>query len=118
MRSLPASLERHRVRTIGADSVRRGEVCYAPIKSFWFFGMAGGATIGGLATFSWRTTSYSLTPKGTQTELRVRMQYRVSTRFNWYADPVARLLIGNVAEVNLDYYRHRSESVRNVETLQ
>ena len=67
--------------------------------------------------FDLRSTSYTLTPTGTQTELKVRMQYRVSTRFNWYADPVARFLIGNVAEINLDYFRHRSESARNAETL-
>jgi len=68
--------------------------------------------------FDLRDTSYTLRSKGTQTELKVRMQYRVSTRFNWYADPVARLLIGNVAEVNLEYYRRRSESARSGETLQ
>jgi hypothetical protein len=54
-------------------------------------------------------TSYTLTPQGDRTELKVRMQYRVSTQFNWYADPVARFLLGNLGEVNLDYYRHRSE---------
>lgn len=53
-------------------------------------------------------TSYTLTPVGTQTELRMRMQYRVSTRFNWYADPVAQFLLGNVEEVNLNFYRERS----------
>jgi len=68
--------------------------------------------------FDLRNTSYTLTQRGTQTELKVRMQYRVSTRFNWYADPVARFLIGNVAEVNLEYYRRRSESARNKEPLQ
>jgi len=55
-------------------------------------------------------TSYTLTPMGEQTELKVRMKYRVSTRFNWYADPVARIFLGNVAEVNVGYYRHRSEA--------
>jgi len=53
MHSLPASLERHRVRTVDLDSVRCGEVRYAPTKSFWFFSMAGGAIFGGLSTFSW-----------------------------------------------------------------
>lgn len=64
--------------------------------------------------FDLTDTSYTLTPKGDQTALRVRIQYRVSTRFNWYADPVARVLLGNVADVNLEYYRHRSESATRV----
>jgi len=55
-------------------------------------------------------TSYTLTPVGDQTDLRIQMRYRVSTRFNWYADPVAQLFLGNVAEVNVGYYRNRSES--------
>jgi hypothetical protein len=54
-------------------------------------------------------TSYTLTPDGEQTRLVVRMHYRVATRFNWYADPVARLLLGDLAEINLDFYRQRSE---------
>jgi hypothetical protein len=55
-------------------------------------------------------TSYTLTPVGEATELRVRLSYRVSTQFNWYADPLARLLLGNVAQVNLDYYAKQSSS--------
>jgi hypothetical protein len=54
-------------------------------------------------------TSYSLIPTGERTELKVRMRYRVSTQFNWYANPVARLLLGNMAEANLNFYRTRSE---------
>lgn len=54
-------------------------------------------------------TSYTLTPRGDLTELKVRMQYRVSTQFNWYANPMAKFLLGNLAEINLDYYRTRSE---------
>ena len=54
-------------------------------------------------------TSYTLTPKGDRTELKVRMRYRVSTQFNWYADPIARILLGNMEEANLDFYRVRSE---------
>jgi uncharacterized protein YndB with AHSA1/START domain len=60
-------------------------------------------------------TSYTLTPNGGQTVLRVDMHYRVSTRFNWYADPVARVLLGNLAGVNLNYYRDRSETARRSE---
>ena len=55
-------------------------------------------------------TSYTLTPRGDTTELRVRMRYRVSTQFNWYADAVAQGLLGNFEEVILDFYRRRSES--------
>ena len=54
-------------------------------------------------------TSYTLAPKGDRTELNVRMRYRVSTQFNWYADPVARILLGNMEEANLNFYRLRSE---------
>lgn len=66
--------------------------------------------------FDIKDTSYALTPRGDRTELKVTMQYRVSTSFNWYADPVARFLLGNLAEINLDYYRHRSELQRGGKT--
>jgi hypothetical protein len=62
--------------------------------------------------FDIKDTSYTLIPRGAQTEVRLRMTYRVSTRFNWYADPVARLLLENLAQTNLDYYRGRSEPAR------
>lgn len=54
-------------------------------------------------------TSYTLTPIGRQTELKLQMHYRVSTRFNWYAEPVARFLLSNLESVNLEFYRRRSE---------
>jgi hypothetical protein len=60
--------------------------------------------------FDVRDTSYTLTPHGQSTELKIRMQYRVSTQFNWYADPIARFLFGNFEEVILDFYRRRSEA--------
>ena len=63
--------------------------------------------------FDIQDTSYTLVPRGNQTELRVRMQYRVTTRFNWYADPVARVLLENVEDVNLAYYRRRSEATKS-----
>jgi stearoyl-CoA desaturase (delta-9 desaturase) len=53
VRDLPASLQTHRVRGEDDDSVIRGEVRYAPLKSLWFLGMSGAALIGGLLTFSW-----------------------------------------------------------------
>jgi hypothetical protein len=60
--------------------------------------------------FDLRETTYTLTPRGDATELKVAMQYRLSTRFNWYAEPVARALFGNLEETNLEFYRRRSES--------
>lgn len=60
--------------------------------------------------FDIKDTSYTLTPRGNLTELTVRMHYRVSTQFNWYADPIAQFLLGNLEEFNLEYYRRRSES--------
>ena len=54
-------------------------------------------------------TTYTLTPlDASATELRVQFRYRVSTDFNWYADAVARLLIGNFEEVILGFYRQRA----------
>lgn len=54
-------------------------------------------------------TAYTLTPTGAgTTNLSVTMRYRVSTQFNWYADGVARVLIGNFEEVILDFYRRRA----------
>jgi hypothetical protein len=54
-------------------------------------------------------TQYSMHENGSQTRLRIRMHYRVSTRFNWYAGPVADLLVGNFAEVVLRFYARRAE---------
>jgi len=38
------------------------------------------------------------------------MTYRVSTQFNWYADPVASFCLGNLQENILERYRKRSEA--------
>lgn len=54
-------------------------------------------------------TIYTLTPVGDKTQLGIQMRYRVSTQFNWYADPIAQWLIGNFADVILEFYRDRSE---------
>ena len=59
--------------------------------------------------FDVRDTSYTLTRRGDATEVRMQIGFRVSTRFNWYANPVSRLLIGNLIETNLSYYRQRSQ---------
>lgn len=53
-------------------------------------------------------TTYSLMPEGTGTRLAVRMRYRVSTNFNWYAGPVARFLVGDFAERILAFYGRRA----------
>jgi hypothetical protein len=67
--------------------------------------------VGGLY-FDMRDTAYTLTRRGDSTELDVRIGVRVSTRFNWYASPAARFLIGNLAEANLGYYKQRAEGAR------
>jgi len=54
-------------------------------------------------------TEYSLRKVGTGTELRARMTYRVSTGFNWYARPVAALLVGNFEQAALGFYAGRAE---------
>jgi hypothetical protein len=59
--------------------------------------------------FDVRDTSYELTPIAEGTLLRMTLRYRISTRFNWYAAPVARWLLGNLVDSNLAYYRQRSE---------
>lgn len=55
-------------------------------------------------------TRYTLTPRGGATELTIRMDYRVSTGFNWYAAPLARWLIGDFSETILQFYRRRAEA--------
>jgi hypothetical protein len=36
------------------------------------------------------------------------MSYRVSTSFNWYARPVAEILVTNFEEAVLSFYAHRA----------
>jgi hypothetical protein len=45
---------------------------------------------------------------GQATRLTLSLDYRVSTDFNWYADPVARLVLGNLEQVLLDLYASRA----------
>ena len=45
-----------------------------------------------------------------RTSLRVTMSYRVSTRFNWYAQPLAKLIVGNFEETALRFYARRAEA--------
>lgn len=56
------------------------------------------------------SVAYTLTPLGGRTQLKMSMHYRVSTRFNWYAEPVARIVLGNAEEVLLGMYQRRSEA--------
>jgi hypothetical protein len=57
-------------------------------------------------------TEYSLQPgRDATTTLRVAMSYRVSTRFNWYARPIAALLVGNFEETALRFYARRAEAL-------
>jgi hypothetical protein len=58
--------------------------------------------------FDLQETLYSLTPVANGTRLDIRVQYRVSTQFNWYANAVAQVLLGNFSEAILKFYRHRS----------
>ena len=55
-------------------------------------------------------TVYTLVPEAGGTRLKVSMSYRVSTQFNWYAEPLARWLIGNFEEVALRLYARRAEA--------
>jgi uncharacterized protein YndB with AHSA1/START domain len=55
-------------------------------------------------------TTYELRPEGAGTRLVVRMRYRVSTNFNWYAGSVADFLVGDFAETILDFYARRATS--------
>jgi hypothetical protein len=58
--------------------------------------------------FGLGATRYTLRPSGNGTVLRLRMQYRVSTSFNWYSAPVADLLVRNFADVILRFYGRRA----------
>jgi hypothetical protein len=55
-------------------------------------------------------TTYALRAEGRGTRLSVRMRYRVSTHFNWYAGPVADFLVGDFAERILDFYAQRARA--------
>ena len=55
-------------------------------------------------------TRYRLDADGDVTRLHIDFSYRVSTRFNWYAAPLARWLLGNLTEANLAFYQRRAEA--------
>jgi hypothetical protein len=55
-------------------------------------------------------TVYSISPAGDgMSRLSIEMKYRVSTQFNWYAKPIAKVLIENFCDVILDFYARRAE---------
>lgn len=60
--------------------------------------------------FDIKDTSYTLNPIGNATELKINISYRLSTRFNWYADPIVNFLAGDVEKKLLEFYRRRSEA--------
>lgn len=60
--------------------------------------------------FDLRDSAYSLAPRDGGTELRIDVSWRVSTRFNWYADRVAQFLLGDFSEHILRFYKARSEA--------
>lgn len=64
--------------------------------------------IGG-AYFDLIDTEYSLEPVRGGTQLTTEMRYRVSTHFNWYARPLARLLVRNFEQTALAFYARRAE---------
>jgi hypothetical protein len=55
-------------------------------------------------------TTYTLNRMNAkQTELAIKIRYRVSTDFDWYANSVAQLLLGNFGSVVLDFYQSRAQ---------
>lgn len=59
--------------------------------------------------FNLENTSYRLTPEAGGTRLDISVKYRVSTGFNWYANPWAEFLITDTADAILSFYKQRSE---------
>ncbi len=60
--------------------------------------------------FDLNETSYLLEPLQDKTRLTTRTSYRISTHFNFYAQWVAQLVIGNLNERGLALYATRSEA--------
>jgi len=61
--------------------------------------------------FDVNRTTYALAPRGRRTELTIRLEYRVRTPFNWYADPFAYALFADFERVILEFYKRRSEAL-------
>lgn len=56
-------------------------------------------------------TSFTLQPMngGASTHVTTRVRYRIATQFNFYANWVAQILLGNLSDVGLQLYKTRSE---------
>jgi uncharacterized protein YndB with AHSA1/START domain len=54
-------------------------------------------------------TSFRLAPTRDGTRLTISANYRVSTQFNFYAEPVAEFLLGNMLDTATHFYQTRSE---------
>jgi hypothetical protein len=59
--------------------------------------------------FDLHDTSFTLTPVAGGTQLDIQTHYRVSTQFNFYADAVAQVLLSNMFDTGLAFYKNRSE---------
>jgi hypothetical protein len=59
--------------------------------------------------FDLRSTDYHLRPEGSGTRLTLSTEYRVSTQFNFYAEPVAKLFLGDMLDALTAFYKRRSE---------
>ncbi|ARU04225.1 hypothetical protein CCO03_05620 [Comamonas serinivorans] len=66
-------------------------------------------TIGG-DYFDMLDAGYRLTPEAGGTRLTLSIRWRVSTRFNWYATPLSRLLTNDFAQHVLAIYKARAEA--------
>jgi uncharacterized protein YndB with AHSA1/START domain len=55
-------------------------------------------------------TSFRLAPENKGTRLTIVANYRVSTQFNFYAEWIAQLLMGNMLEAATSFYQQRSQS--------
>jgi hypothetical protein len=63
-------------------------------------------------------TSYTLqSAEKSQTRLVVRFQYRLSTRFNWYAGPILEHLLENAADTYLELYRDRASRAGEIKPV-
>jgi hypothetical protein len=59
--------------------------------------------------FDFVDTAYELRERGAGTVVTMRLKYRLTTPFNWYAAPVAAWLFDDLMGSNLEYYRRRAE---------
>jgi hypothetical protein len=62
--------------------------------------------------FDLMTTSYRLETIPLGTKLTLEIQYRVSTKFNWYTRPLARYLIQDSLDSLLHFYQVRNENIQ------